>query len=375
MSYQLDEYARMLSDPVRGTAYLAALRETIRPGAVVADIGAGPGVLGIYAATLGARRVFLVDSDASVYAGAALAEENGVADRVEVIRATSSEIELPERADVIVSDLRGVTPFHGHHLAASADMRRRLLAPGGVCIPRRDVVMFALVEDEAFHARTAGAWSGLGVEIAHDSLSRLVANHWYRTRATGEQLLTDPSLFATLEYDAPMPPLAARREVLATRAGTAHGLLLWFDTELTETIAFSNAPSAPAALYGQAFFPLSPAIALRAGERLTVDLRAVLSGDEYAWSWSVTDERGQAIRHATLHGLPMHREALARHSAQFAPRRSAEAEMLLSMLQAVDGETTLASLAKTLSERFGARFPTPASALDYLARQDELWAL
>ena len=105
MRYGLDEYARMLVDPVRGAAYLAAVRETVRPGMVVADIGAGPGALGVYAATLGARRVFLVDPDLSVIAGRALAEENGVGDRVDIFRSISTETELPEAADVIISDL------------------------------------------------------------------------------------------------------------------------------------------------------------------------------------------------------------------------------------------------------------------------------
>ena len=145
----MEEYARMLADPVRGSAYLAAVRESVRPGMVVADVGAGPGVLGIYAATLGARRVFLVEPDASVRAARALAAENGVAHRVETIRAISTEIELPERADLIVSDLRGVTPFHGRQLDAAADMRQRLLVAGGTCIPRRDRVYSALVEDDA----------------------------------------------------------------------------------------------------------------------------------------------------------------------------------------------------------------------------------
>src|SRR4029434_3339802 len=115
------------ADPVRGSAYLAAVRESVLPGMVVADIGAGPGVLGTYAATLGARRVFLVEPDPSVNAAYALAAEDRVTDRIEVIRGLSTAIELPERADVIISDLRGVTPFHGHHLEAAADMRRRLL--------------------------------------------------------------------------------------------------------------------------------------------------------------------------------------------------------------------------------------------------------
>ncbi|MEO6529231.1 MAG: class I SAM-dependent methyltransferase [Gemmatimonadaceae bacterium] len=374
MSYSFEEYAKMLIDPIRGGAYLAAMRENVRPGAVVADIGAGPGVLGVYAATLGARRVFLIDPDATVYAGAGLASENGVADRVELIRARSTEVELPELADVIVSDLRGVMPFYGHHLAAAADMRARLLALGGVCIPRRDVVMTALVEDDALYARTVNAWSKLPVAVAHESFTRLLANRWHRTRASEQQLLSPPSHFVTLDYDQPSPPVGARWETTATRDGTAHGFLLWFDAELTPTIAFSNAPSAPAALYGQAFFPLSPPIAVRRGQRLMLDVRAVLSGDDYAWSWSATAEDGATVRHSTLLGIPLHRDALAQRSARYVPRRSSDAEIVLAILQAVDGHVSLGDLATMLSERFSDRFPTPERALHYVSQLEDYWA-
>lgn len=363
----------MLGDPVRAGAYLAAIRESVRPGSVVADIGAGPGALGVYAATLGARRVFLVEPDASVYAGAALAQENGVADRVEIVRAPSTEIELPERADVIISDLRGVMPFHAHHLTAAGDMRRRLLAPGGVCIPRRDKVMTALVEDAQLHRSTVGAWTGLRGMLAYDSFERMMANGWYRARASEAQLLSTPSTFVTLDYDLPTPPLARRWETVATRDGTAHGLLVWFDAELTETIAFSNSPSAPAALYGQAFFPFSPAVELRRGEQVVLELRGVMSGDDYAWSWTATREGGEAARHATLLGIPLHPDVLARRAASFVPRRSADAELLLAVIGSTDGRTSLGAMALMLHERFGERFPTPESALSYVAGLEDLW--
>lgn len=372
MSYSFDEYARMLTDPVRGAAYLAALRETVKPGAVVADIGAGPGALGVYAATLGARRVFLIEPDASIYASSALAEENGVADRVELIRSPSTEIELPELADVIVSDLRGVLPFHGHHLSAAADMRRRLLAPGGVCIPQRDVVMTALVEDDELHARTVRAWAGL--PLVHDSFMRLLANAWYRTRASAGQMLSAPSEFVTLDYDLPAPPLSRQWEAIATRDGTAHGLLVWFDAVLTPAIALSNAPTAPAALYGQAFFPFAPAIAMRQGQRLAIDLRTVLSGDDYAWSWRATDESGRAVRHATLHGIPLHPDALAQRSEQFTPQRSEAGEVFLALLEAANGQATFGELARRLTEQFPHRFATMQSALNYVTKLDDLWS-
>lgn len=363
----------MLADPVRAPAYLAAVRESVRPGMVVADVGAGPGVLGIYAATLGARRVFLVEPDASVNAARALAIENGVADRVEVIRAPSTDVELPERADVIVSDLRGVTPFHGRHLEAAADMRRRLLAPGGVCIPRCDRVYAALVEDDALHARTAGAWSALPDALAHDSLDGLMANGWFRARTTGAQLVSEPAPFVTLDYDCPTPPLQASWKVQATRDGIAHGLLLWFDSDLTDRIALSNAPTAPPALYGQAFFPFRPAFVLRRGDRLCVDLRAVLTGDDYAWAWSVRDDAGRAARHSTLHALPLAPAALALRSERRAPHRSPEGEILRVLLDAADGRATFGDLAELLHRRFAGRFPTAQSALDYVTHLEDLW--
>ncbi len=370
----MEEYARMLADPVRGAAYLAAVRQSVKPDMVVADIGAGPGVLGIYAAALGARRVFLVEPDSSVNAAYALAAENGVADRIEVIRSPSTAIELPEPADVIVSDLRGVTPFHGHHLEAAADMRRRLLAPGGVCIPRRDVVHTALVEDDALYARTVGAWSGVPHALANESLTSLSANGWYRARASAAQLVSDPSPFVRLDYDCPMPSLHARWDTHATRDGTAHGLLLWFDTVLLPGIELSNSPSAPPALYGQAFFPFRPAFTLRRGDRLRIELRAVLAGDDYAWSWMADDDAGHAARHTTLRALPLDPVALAVRSDHFSPRRSDEGEIIRTLLDAADGTRTFGQLAQLLYVRFPERFVTVQSALDYASRLEDLWA-
>ena len=374
MSYTMEDYARMLAEPVRAGAYFTAVRESVRPGMVVADIGAGPGVLGVYAATLGARRVFLVEPDPSVNAARALASENGVADRVEVIRAPSTEVDLPERADVIVSDLRGVTPLYGRHLEAAFDMRRRLLAPGGVCIPRRDRLYTALVEDEPLHARTAGAWSGVPHPLVHDSLTTLMANGWFHTRTGGERMLSAASEFVTLDYDLPAPSLHASWDASATRDGTAHGVLLWFDTELTDRVELSNAPTAPAALYGQAFFPFRTGFPLRRGERLALELRAVLAGDDYAWSWDVRADDGRCERHSTLRSLPLDPEALARCWERCAPRRSAEGDVLRALLDAADGRATFGELAGVLHARFGDRFPTRQTALDYVTGLDDLWA-
>jgi hypothetical protein len=171
-----------------------------------------------------------------------------------------------------------------------------------------------------------------------------------------------------------MPPLHARWDACATRDGSAHGILLWFDSDLTASISLSNAPDAPPALYGQAFFPFRPAITLRQGDALHIELRAVRSGDDYAWRWSARAEDGRSVRHATLLALPLDPAALVLRAEQSTPRRSSEGEILRALLDAADGRATFGDLARILHERFAARFPTMRSALDYVTSVDDLWA-
>jgi hypothetical protein len=232
----------------------------------------------------------------------------------------------------------------------------------------------ALIEDDALYTRTVDAWCGVPHAVTHESLTSLSANGWYRTRARAEQVMSDPAPFVTLDYDCPTPSLHARWEARATRDGTAHGLLLWFDTVLVPGITLSNSPSAPPAFYGQAFFPFMPAFTMRRGDRLYIEMRTVLAGDDYAWSWMADDDAGRAVRHTTLRALPLDPTALAVRSDHFAPRRSEEAEIICTLLDAADGVRTFGELAQLLFVRFPERFATVQGALDYAARLEDMWA-
>ena len=145
-TYTAGGYAHMTADRTRVEPYAAALRAVVRPGSVVLDLGAGTGVFALYAARLGARKVYAVDPADAVRIGRELARENGVAGRVEFIQDLSTRVTLPERADVIVWDIRGALPAFREVVATLADARARLLAPGGVLVPRRDVLLAAPIE-------------------------------------------------------------------------------------------------------------------------------------------------------------------------------------------------------------------------------------
>jgi precorrin-6B methylase 2 len=129
------EHARMLHDDRRTGDYIAALREAIRPVDVVLDIGTGSGVLAIAAARAGARHVYAVEASDIADVAERVFAANGVEDRVTLIRGWSRDIELPERADVLVAEVIGNEPLEEEILETTLDARHRLLKPGARLVP------------------------------------------------------------------------------------------------------------------------------------------------------------------------------------------------------------------------------------------------
>ena len=129
------EHARMLHDERRTSDYVAALREAMRPDDIVLDIGTGSGVLAIAAARAGARHVYAVEASDIADVAERVFASNGVEDQVTLIRGWSRDIELPERADLLVAEVIGNEPFEEEILETTLDARRRLLKPGARLIP------------------------------------------------------------------------------------------------------------------------------------------------------------------------------------------------------------------------------------------------
>jgi protein arginine N-methyltransferase 1 len=312
--YSLFGYRQMAADGVRMDAYAAALRRAVRPGCTVLDIGAGTGVMSILAAKLGAGRVFAVEPDRAIRVARENAVANGCAGRIEFFEAESLGLVLPAPADVIVSDLRGVLPFHERHLPAIVDARTRLLAPGGVMIPRRDTVWGALVHAPEVYAR----YAPLEVHgVSLDAGRRLTANLWTKVHLGATALRSEPARWTTVDYRT-----VAERGVHAPLRWTAdadgaiHGFALWFDAELMDDIGYSGAPGAPELVYGQGFFPFPDPVELRAGDRVETDLRADLVNGEYVWTWNTELRPGgrepRSFRQSTLRGALLSLDDLRR---------------------------------------------------------------
>jgi len=198
--YNISAYGKMIADAPRIDAYVSALRQAIKPDSVVVDLGSGPGFFAILACRLGARRVFAIEPSNAIQVGRDAAREYGINDRIEFIQELSTKVTLPEQADVIVSDLRGVLPWFQQSIASIIDARSRFLRPGGVLIARHDRLWAAVVEVPARYAEIVEPWEANGHGIALSSGRNLAVNVWTKLRVQQENLLGQPALWHELDY-------------------------------------------------------------------------------------------------------------------------------------------------------------------------------
>jgi protein arginine N-methyltransferase 1 len=130
--------------------------------------------------------------------------------------------------------------------------------------------------------------------------------------------LVEPARLTTVDYyEVDSPDLRAGVSWRVARAGTAHGIAVWFDAELADGIGFSNHPGVEELIYGNGFFPFSRPVAVAEGEQLNLKLRADLVRDDYVWSWDTdfTDQK-LGFRQSTFFGVALSSEELRKKYAQ-----------------------------------------------------------
>jgi type I protein arginine methyltransferase len=316
--YSLHFYGKMLADGPRMDAYAAALCRTVKPDSVVMDLGSGPGVFALLACKLGARRVYAVEPDNVVGLAREAAAANGFTDRIEFFEDLSFNITIPEPATIIISDLRGVLPWFQQHLPAIKDARERLLAPGGLLIPHRDILWAAPAEVPDRYEELIDPWQHNKFELDLSSGARRVTNTWRKTRIRPEQLLSDPICWTTIDYyEVDSPNVSAEISWRVGRTGTAHGVAVWFDSDLIDGIGFSNHPRGPELIYGNGFFPFSEPVEVREGELINLRLSAKCVHNDYVWRWDTDFFAGEnkesliaSFKQSTFFGVPLSRERL-----------------------------------------------------------------
>ena len=74
---------------------------------IVLDVGCGTGILSMFAAKAGAKKVYAVDAADIVHQARSIISANGLSGTIEVIHGKMEEVVVPEKVDIIISEWMG----------------------------------------------------------------------------------------------------------------------------------------------------------------------------------------------------------------------------------------------------------------------------
>jgi len=377
--YDLIDYGSMIAYQARTSAYARALEALIVPGAVVLDIGAGPGIMSLLACRAGASKVYAVESEDVIQLAVQAAADNGFSSRIEFIQAMSTEIDLPEKVDGIVTDIHGATPLARKSLVSILDARDRFLKPGGWIVPGRETVWAALISSATLYDRFFNVWD-TEYQFDFKSARFKACNTPRATLANAEDLLVAPQRLAVLDYKK-LDGINMNGEIswVMDRGATAHGICLWFDSETGLGFSFSNHPASHKAnIYRQLFLPWQEALELIAGDRVEIRVRADFVHSDYIWSWETRTMSGERVksefRQSAFNGAPLSPDRLRKRANRFVPEPNEDSRIDSLALKLMRQKVSLDEIAKALLAEYPVRFKNWNAALTRAADLSERYS-
>ena len=294
----------MLEDHKRTGAYYHAVMNNRRQfeGKVVLDVGTGSGILAIFAAKAGAKKVYAVEATDMAKLARRVVESNGLSDVVTVIQGMVESVSLPEKVDIIISEWMGYFLLRESMLDSVLLARDRFLKPGGAMYPSHARMYFAPIRTNSTDQRmneyenNKEGWeyfnsdmkSYYGVDLGclTGEFDKEQKDYYLNSTAWQDvhpaQLLGQPMCFKS--YDLGKVTIAEVQQSIKAACtlpiqepAQVQGLCSWFDVQFAgspenpadETVLLTTAPDATGATHwGQQTFFLSPAIEAGAGDAL-----------------------------------------------------------------------------------------------------------
>ncbi len=300
----------MLRDRARCEAFQQALNAVVQPGQTVLDVGAGSGLLSIFAARAGAEKVYAVEISHMAQLARHFIADNGLSDRIEVLEADASEVELPGKVDLIVSEWMGTYGVDENMLPAMLDARDKYLKPGGAMMPADCTVYIAPVDNAQFH-EDMEFWRGqpYGVELGRmaDVLCENVQRPG-RPSPASELLAPASQLWRhdchTFSATESRQPYHGRASFEVQRAGRLNAFVLWFTSDLGGGVELSTGPEAPDTHWGRPRLPLHAPVEVAAGDVVDIEVTC-LPGKGHMKSdttWKIRVNGGDEETHDTRRG-------------------------------------------------------------------------
>jgi type I protein arginine methyltransferase len=246
-------HEEMLKDRVRTLAYKDAIEKnpTDFKDKIVMDIGAGTGILSIFAARAGAKHVYAIENAEIAHFAREIIRQNNLSDKITVIKGKMEEIELPvPKVDIIISEWMGYFLLYESMLDTVLYARDKYLVEGGKMLPDRAQIFVAAIEDEQYKNQKFGFWKDVyGVDMS--CMSAAATKEPLVDACDGDMLNSSECMILDLDLCKMKKEdveFATTYDVTFHRNDKVHALVAWFDTpfsNLKNPVNLSTSPYEP----------------------------------------------------------------------------------------------------------------------------------
>lgn len=273
----------MLADTSRNDAFDAALKASITPDSIVLDIGTGSGLLSMMAARAGAKEVIACEMvpDLAQIATQIVAD-NKLSETVSIYNEKSTALEvgkqLPEKADILVSEILDIGLIGEGVLTTFRHAIKNLIKPNATIIPQAAKVYAVLIEcEELAKVNPVKQISGFDLS-SFESIRGSEEYQGVKLNQLNHRQLSE--VFEATHFDFRQPPITysllepnvTPLEVAITQPGTLHGIAFWFDLHLTDDISLSSGPQGEMVHWGQAMYFFEDHQKVEAGNTIDLEL-------------------------------------------------------------------------------------------------------
>ena len=305
----LEEHKWLLADVYSQELFKQAISTTIKPGDIVLDLGCGSAIHSFFACEAGAKKVYALDSDSVIELAREAAEKNGFAHKIEFIFGHSSEIELPEKVDVIITNI-GFLPT----LENLAEACRRFLKPGGKIVPGSIRVGFAPIDSASVLDGQVKSWNDKQLGYDFSDFAQYAENRPWYDHLDSSSFLADPKDFPAIDLTKTVAKSYHwETEYKVSRDGLCKALGGWYTFELAPGVEMTTRP--PMKISQKIWFnpvlPLSKPLELKKGDKLNLKIGFFRAKDPYdpIWTWEV-EHNGVKIKQNSFEGMPLSKDLL-----------------------------------------------------------------
>jgi len=140
-----------LIDKKRTETFRRAIQGTVKPGDIVLEVGAGTGILSLFAAEAGAAKVYAVEID-PVLAKALheTVQANNLEDKIKIIQGDALEVDIPEPVNVVIGELIETGLLDEMQVAVMNGLHQRgIIGPETKLIPQSYQTSLQLVHTDS----------------------------------------------------------------------------------------------------------------------------------------------------------------------------------------------------------------------------------